>query len=200
MYYNWEEIFAEKSNKELYNIYCGNSSLPESTIPFAKKELENRNFDFDNMEVNRAAWRLSSLMDEDAFFESQIKKLFYIPIKYYLLGVILLIIIFFFIAPRSHDSIYIGFVSFLLIGTIYFFSNNYLFKKQQEEIRKRRKEKLELMKKLKKKDVLYEHSPIVYDMEREKQKNSRMLERLAYVFIGVTLLLVLFRILINYSN
>lgn len=46
MDYNWIEIFKEKSTEELYEIYCGKSFLPDSSIPFAKTELENRNFDF----------------------------------------------------------------------------------------------------------------------------------------------------------
>jgi len=46
MDYNWTEIFKEKSTKELYEIYCGQSFLPLSAVLFAKKELEARNFDF----------------------------------------------------------------------------------------------------------------------------------------------------------
>ncbi len=49
MDYNWKEIFKEKSNNELFKIFLGDSYLPEETKKFAKKELLNRNFDFNNM-------------------------------------------------------------------------------------------------------------------------------------------------------
>jgi hypothetical protein len=53
MTYNWEKIFQEKSTKELYSIYSGKSMLPDSAIPFAKRELEERKFDFDDDETNK---------------------------------------------------------------------------------------------------------------------------------------------------
>lgn len=66
MNYNWKEIFKEKSTKELYEIFCGNSFLPDSSIPFAKTELENRNFDFGDLEYFSNIWHFDALSEEAA--------------------------------------------------------------------------------------------------------------------------------------
>jgi len=47
--YNWEEILKGKTSRELYSIYKGLSDLPDSVIPFAKKELENRHSNADHI-------------------------------------------------------------------------------------------------------------------------------------------------------
>jgi len=49
MSYNWEEILKEKSDIELFNIYKGRTHLSGEAVEFAKKELENRNVDFNNL-------------------------------------------------------------------------------------------------------------------------------------------------------
>ncbi len=66
MDYDWKEIFKEKSTKELYDIYCGNSFLPISVIAFAKKELESRNFDFKNSKNMVLDLQLEALAGEAA--------------------------------------------------------------------------------------------------------------------------------------
>jgi hypothetical protein len=48
MDYDWKEILKEKSDRELYDIYCGKSALPVSAVEFAKTELENRKFNFED--------------------------------------------------------------------------------------------------------------------------------------------------------
>ena len=66
MSYNWEKIFKNKTNKELYEIVIGKKVLSKEAIKYAKTELENRDFDFENMTVNKAAWKLIDLsLDED---------------------------------------------------------------------------------------------------------------------------------------
>ena len=50
MGYNWEKIFKEKDEKELLNIYSGNSHLDFEAQIFAGIELKNRNYDFDRIE------------------------------------------------------------------------------------------------------------------------------------------------------
>jgi len=49
MSYNWEKIFKDKTNLELYNIYKGKTHLSGDAIEFAKKELECRNLDVNNL-------------------------------------------------------------------------------------------------------------------------------------------------------
>ena len=200
MEYNWEEIFKDKSNKELYDIYIGNSAfLPKSTIPVAKRELENRNFDFENMEANLAAWKLTRLIQEEEFeLQAGKRNTFFIPFKFYLLGISVLILIFFFIAPKTHDSIYIGFPMFLTLATIFYFSNNYLFRKEQAKKIKRNNEKLELIKKLEKEELLQKKSPIAKDIEREWKKDSKKSDIMIYVTIGMVLIIIILKIINKY--
>lgn len=204
MDYNWEEIFKDKSNKELYDIYIGNSTLPKSTIPFAKRELEKRNFDFNDIETNRAAWKLSSLIQEKDFYDSQVsmRKLNFIPLKYYLLTVLILFIVFLFLLPKTHENLYIGFPMLLALSSIFYFSNNYISKKQQEKMDKIQKEKHDLIKKLdikiENEELLDEESPIVKDIKRERNKNFNRIEIMIYVTIVLTFLLWIVRRLRNY--
>ena len=50
MSYNWQKIFKRKSEMELYKIYTGETQLNSEAIKFAKKELQNRNFDFNTID------------------------------------------------------------------------------------------------------------------------------------------------------
>ncbi len=46
-----ENIYKSKTDKELYEIFSDKNSKYEEEISFAKKELENRNFEFDKIEL-----------------------------------------------------------------------------------------------------------------------------------------------------
>lgn len=48
--YNWEAIFKNKTEKELIEIYSGNSQLNFEAEIFAGLELKNRNYDFRKIE------------------------------------------------------------------------------------------------------------------------------------------------------
>ena len=65
MEYNWTEIFKNKSEKELYNIYIGRSTLGSEVMQFARIELENRKFNFENLDKNRKKWELEELTLEE---------------------------------------------------------------------------------------------------------------------------------------
>jgi hypothetical protein len=65
MSYDWEEILKQKTNKELYQIYLGKSHLPKVVSEKAKKELLNRNFDFNNIQSYKNGWKLKNLREEE---------------------------------------------------------------------------------------------------------------------------------------
>ena len=65
MTYNWKEIFKNKTNKELYDIYLGNSLLDSDVVEFARIELENRNFNFQNLNKQKQKWELENLIEEE---------------------------------------------------------------------------------------------------------------------------------------
>jgi hypothetical protein len=204
MDYNWEEIFKDKSNKDLYDIYIGNSTLPKSTIPLAKRELENRNFDFEDMETNRAAWKLNNLIQEEDFYESQVsmRKLNFIPLKYYLLTVLVLVIVFLFLVPKTHENLFTGFPMLLALVSVFYFSNNYISKKQQEKIDKIKNEKHDLIEKLEldfeNEELLDEENPIVKDIKLERNRNFNRIEIMISVTIVLALLLWIVRRMKNF--
>jgi len=65
MEYNWTEIFSNKTDRELYDIYLGRTSLNSEQRDFARKELENRKFDFKNLDRQRKKWELENLIEEE---------------------------------------------------------------------------------------------------------------------------------------
>ena len=62
---NWEKIFKNQTSGELYKIYSGKTKLGHVAIEFAKKELENRNIDFDNIDKYKTKWELEKLIKEN---------------------------------------------------------------------------------------------------------------------------------------
>ena len=65
MEYNWTEIFKNKTDRELYDIYLGQTSLNAEQRDFARIELENRNFNFKNLDRQRKKWELENLIEEE---------------------------------------------------------------------------------------------------------------------------------------
>ncbi len=84
MRYNWEEIFKTTSSEDLYRIYKGYSLKPKEAIPFAKKELERRGFDFNDMDNNKKRWQLINALEDKELehIGTQTRETFYIPFKY----------------------------------------------------------------------------------------------------------------------
>ena len=70
MAYNWKEIFKNKTDKELYDIYLGNSSLGSDVMEFARIELGNRNFNFQNLDKHSQKWELENLIEEERSYSS----------------------------------------------------------------------------------------------------------------------------------
>jgi hypothetical protein len=72
---NWEKTFKDKPGGELYKIYLGQTKHSDVAVEFAKKELENRNIDFNNIEKHLKKWELEKLIkenEEGRFFFSSI--------------------------------------------------------------------------------------------------------------------------------
>lgn len=201
MEYNWEEIFKKKSNKELYDIYIGKSILPQTIRPVAKKELERRKFDFENMEANRIAWELSGLVEDEIFFNSQVygNKFIHIPFKFYLLSIAVFMALFIFFSQNIKSSIYIDFLIFFIILTAIYFLNNFQYKKQQEKINNINNKKLELTDKLEKEGLLNKESPIFTDILREKGKSEERKRILMYFTLVMILILWIIDILVKFN-
>jgi len=65
MSYNWEKIFKNKTNEELYEIFLGKQQLSAEAKGFAEKELKSRNFNFDNIGSYKKKWTLEKLIEEE---------------------------------------------------------------------------------------------------------------------------------------
>ncbi len=198
MDYNWEEIFIDKSNKELYDIYMGDSNLPDSTIQIAKKELVSRNFDFENMGANKAAWRLSKLLQEEDLFESEVlkRKLTKVSVNEFLLIILGIVLVFLLFVPNSVTVI--GLPIFISLATLLDVLNNFFYKKEQEIIRKRRSDIVKLTKKLEKDNLLKTETPIFKDIVKERKRNLGSTKIILYITVVVTIILIILKITKNY--
>jgi len=65
MGYNWEKIFSNKTDKELYKIYSGKSHLGNEAKSFAEIELKKRKFNFKNIDRHKKKWKLEKLIQDE---------------------------------------------------------------------------------------------------------------------------------------
>jgi Flp pilus assembly protein TadB len=152
MNYNWEKIFENKTDKELYEIYSGNSVLPNETAEYARQELEKRKFDFGEIEANKSAWQLSELFLEAESAQKLIKQnqARIIPYKslYFLVpGIIVLYVIFF---KFLNINLTIFFPTIMIGLTLWYVSfTNRVYAKQKEEQNKRLEKIIEIKERIK---------------------------------------------------
>jgi hypothetical protein len=65
MNYNWTEILKNKTDKELFYIYSGQSLQDKEVRDFAELELKRRKFDFKDIDKYKAKWKLERLIKEE---------------------------------------------------------------------------------------------------------------------------------------
>jgi len=124
MDYNWAEIFENKSDKELYNIYQGKSFLPRSVIPFAEDELKRRGFDFNNLELASETWRLSDIDEELEYLSLRNLEKPKVSFRQYLFIVLAVVLFTAIVFPKLHQPNIllisllagIGFLSLLILS------------------------------------------------------------------------------------
>lgn len=199
MEYNWQEIFENKSNEELYKIYIGESFLPNEAQQFAKFELESRNFDFNNIENHQAAWKLERLRLEDKLDEvdmnSHNHKLHIISSKVYLISLLIftiLLILFNYFNNYNQLALILELPIAYAILTLSRYINNHSFKQRLNK-RKRRIEKIiNLSNLLRDNKLLNEGSPISIDIEQSEKiesENARTYQKAVLILISVLFLL-----------
>ena len=60
--YKWKKDFSNKSDEELFNIYCGSPKhLPKNMRYYAARILETRDFQFDNISMHKREWELNRM-------------------------------------------------------------------------------------------------------------------------------------------
>ena len=198
MSYDWEKIFENKTNKELYDIVVGRKVLSKEAVNYAKTELENRNFDFDNMEANKAAWEISSLIEEEDYARLELtgRRAKHISIKLLLL-IITGITIIYFIATKFTDfDIPVEMALFsIAISTLFILLNNFQAKKQKQAHNKRIEKIKELKEKLDQENLLTKESTIHKELKRHRIEEEKGIKRISYMMIGISVIMILVFIL-----
>lgn len=198
MDYDWKKIFETKTNKELYEIYSGKTLLPNETVKYSQQELERRNFDFNNMEVNTTAWKLSNLLIEEdnarkVINENNAKTIsytgLYILISVFVIIYIFLLKVFNYNIPIIYLLILIGITVFYVLFT------NYLFNKKKQEQEDRIEKINQLIKKLEVNVPNEKLSPIKKDIIRNIEESIKGKKVLNYILIGFILIFLIFKII-----
>lgn len=169
MSYDWEKIFKEKTTKELLEIYTGHSFLPKSVIPFAKKELKKRNFEFEDTDTEWEVWNLTSMIREENRYQSNeiLRRLTRNPLFIYIMvGGDFLVT-----WPKHHFLIWL--VAAFVLATGFILISNYEDRKRQKASDKRRKEIAQLTRKLKNEGVLNNRNSISKETNAEAQKYTQ---------------------------
>ena len=155
MNYNWEKIFKEKSDKELYEIFIGKQKLNEDAKFFAEKELKLRNFDFTNLNKQKKKFELEGLIEEEktsktfSFFSSN-EKYFLIMGIFGIFFLLLNILDFFFdfIGKSNTDTTLIDKYFFILIGLVFSIVGLIGYKNKKKRKKYRTRKIRELIKEL----------------------------------------------------
>ena len=202
MDYDWQKIFKEKTDHELYSIYQGQSQLPKCTIEFAKNELESRNFDFDKIDQHKLSWKILGLINEEQDSERQttIGNRTFNPLKFFIiLQVFTLVIVFLFSFFIFKDKDYLGAIAvFSILSvmlTIIFLINNYIYIRIVIRQTKRIEEINKLNKEADEQSQIITKYPQIEDIEYRKEMELNLRKKL--IFIGITLLFI-FLLLINH--
>ena len=198
MSYDWEKIFENKTNKELYEIYSGNSFLPNETVEYARQELERRNFDFNDMEGNKSAWKLSELLREyeraqQVLNENKIRIIPYKSLYFLIPGIIVVYIV---LLKFLNINLTIYFPILMIGLTLWYVSfTDRIYAKQGEEQKNRLKRINELKEKLEENLTVEKIDPIKKDITRNIEENNKRKKVLNYVLLGIVLIFLLFKLI-----
>lgn len=204
MSYDWEKIFTDKSKDELFEIYSGNSFLPNETIIYAKQELERRGFVFDkNIEHNnyqiRLIKKLSNLISESESSQHllEVNKRKIIPYKnlYFLIpGIIILHIVLLKIFSINLTIIF----PIIMIGTTiwYVLFTNRIYAKQKAKQNKRLEKIIELKAELERNVSAERLDTIKNQINRNIDDDNKIKVLLSYISIGFVLIFLIIKIIL----
>lgn len=195
MAYDWKKIFANKTDKELYEIYSGNSFLPHETVEYARQELERRRFDFNDIESSKSAWKLSELLIEAESAQQVLEENKILPYRslYFLIPGIFLAHVVLTMCFNVKIPIYLP---ILMTGLTlwYVIITNTKDSKQREEQTERFKRINEIKEKLEKNVPVEKFDYVKKDIARSISENSKNKKFLIWIFIIFVLLFLLMKI------
>ena len=204
MTYNWEEIFENKSDKELYEIYCGKSLLPEIAIPFAKNELKKRNFNFDNIGLNKESFKLSSLEEEIDYLKLDILRRTPISFKTYtiiIIGLVIFAIILSKTINLENKALFLSMIGGIVFITFIIIIERFIYKVRVKSLNKLLEKKSIIVEKLSEKVNLNKKQQILENLTKESNGRIKQLLSMNKILMIITtailLLYLVFRYLFN---
>ncbi len=198
MYYNWEEIFKTTSSEDLYRIYQGHALKPKEAIPFAKKELERRGFDFNDMDNNKKRWQLINALEDQTLDNISNHTSVYISFKYFLL-ILMVMLLFSYLVDMEENSPYTweNLIFPVTLSIILVLINNLHFKYQYNK-RKKIQDKIDRLKKelhcdgVEEPEKLFQDKDVFRQDVKLKKKELHPLSRIMDIMMLVMLIIFIF--------
>ncbi len=200
-YYNWKQIFKGKSDKELYEIFIGYITFPNDVVQLAKDELDNRNFDFKNIDIIKKGWQLSRLLEEQNFRNQGViyEKYYFITLREYILLNIefaLLSLVYFRFKNIPMEEVVIYYLVTLPIYAIGTLINNFYDLRRQKKYNERLKIQIDdLSALLNEKGMMEEGSAITNYLKQENQNQFTIISHskkiMVIIFISLIILLII---------
>jgi hypothetical protein len=188
MTYNWEEIFKSKSTKELYFIYIGKSFLPNETIAFARKELENRNFDFRDIEYYKKLWEIENIDEEIQYSEFNHSFRYFVPPWVMLFIAILCCGIIIYLTwnfdSKALNIFMLPSIIILILGTLLL--NNYIYKRQLKHIKYLSETKTKLLENISEINHHSSNAEFLENLMLKQNERNIFYKKLAYIILGIT--------------
>ena len=200
MSYNWPEIFQNKTDEELYDIYCGKTMLSGDAKVYAEKELMARGFDFDNIEEYQKLWNLSKLRQEELFEKSDFtsnSNAYYISWKGFSLMIVPIVLLWLLISfnifkvdnPPPNGL----FIFIILLAIAFTGINNYTYNRKKKQQEKRKQKMRQLAVELN--DAAPEHKKhLEAEYRRQKHKMQESMNSILKLFLISILILLLIAI------
>jgi hypothetical protein len=200
MSYNWDEIFKHKSNRELYNIYLGKCHLPKDVGLIAKKVLEQRGFDFNNIGKYSIGWKLSDLTKEEYDINHNVNwnTTFHISLKLY----IITSVIYLFILNILLETMDLEIKNKVLISSLVFISitlhtiiNNQFHKRNLRKRGERKNEILRLRQILIEENNFNDKEVILEEIEKDVLTHEKYNKKIIFFMVISSILFFLILIL-----
>ena len=202
MDYDWTEILKEKSTRELYDIYCGNSFLPETVIPIAKLELEKRHFNFEDIESLKDTFKLEDLEQALDSIYVELSRRTYFNFKNSIIAASF-IIIFILIAFKVQNitfyphSLLIWTVLLCLISFMILL-NNFIYKRLFLKFKRLEARKSDILEKFEKRGLNHQRLKLIEDLSSQSMKRLQEYRRVNNILLLIlTLVLTLYLIVKN---
>jgi len=188
MNYDWEKIFKNKSNRELYDIFIGKKILSKKAVEIAKSELERRKFDFSKVKDYHDVWELGSIISEEEFSEFN-DRTTYVSLRNYLFVVIGITLISFLLNKYTNTKISTEFI-LILIGysTFAVLLENYTYRRKKRARNNRINRIKELKRNLDNEGLLDKNNPLYEELLRLRKENKESLDVWMKIFIVVSLI------------